>query len=76
MLADARPQGRKNRRRIRWNTLRIFRAEHDADACRSFAAVEWHYLDRLLELIQQLLPFPVVLLIGDQSLLSKLLKGQ
>jgi hypothetical protein len=38
----------KNRRRIRWNTLRIFRAENDADVCRSFAAVEWHYSDRLL----------------------------
>jgi hypothetical protein len=25
------------------------RAEHDADASRSFAAVEWHYSDRLLE---------------------------
>ena len=24
MLTDARPQARKNRRRIRWNTLRIF----------------------------------------------------
>ena len=24
MLADARPQARKNRRRIRWNTLRMF----------------------------------------------------
>ena len=29
---------------IRWG----FRAEHDADARRSFAAVEWHYSDRLL----------------------------
>jgi hypothetical protein len=26
----------------------LFRAENDADACRSFAAVEWHYSDRLL----------------------------
>ena len=26
----------------------LFRAENDADACRSFAAVEWHYPDRLL----------------------------
>jgi len=25
----------------------FFRAENDADACRSFAAVEWHYSDRL-----------------------------
>jgi hypothetical protein len=49
MCADARPQAlKKNRRRIRWNTLRIFRAENDADARRSFAAVEWHYSDRLL----------------------------
>jgi len=29
---------------IRWG---FFRAENDADACRSFAAVEWHYSDRL-----------------------------
>jgi hypothetical protein len=40
--------GSKNRRRIRWNTLRIFRAENDSDACRSFAAVEWHDSDRFL----------------------------
>jgi hypothetical protein len=26
----------------------LFRAESDADVCRSFAAVEWHYSDRLL----------------------------
>ena len=26
----------------------FFRAENDADARRSFAAVEWHYSDRLL----------------------------
>ncbi len=26
----------------------FFRAENDADACRSFAAVEWHDSDRLL----------------------------
>jgi hypothetical protein len=26
----------------------FFRAENDADACRSFAVVEWHYSDRLL----------------------------
>ena len=26
----------------------LFRAENDADAGRSFAAVEWHYSDRLL----------------------------
>src|SRR5690348_2711774 len=48
MLAGARPQDRKNRRRIRWNTLRIFSAENDEDAARSFAAVEWNYSDRLL----------------------------
>jgi hypothetical protein len=45
---DARPQARENRRRIRWNTLRIFRAENDADGCGSFAAVEWSMSDRLL----------------------------
>ncbi len=45
---DARPQARKNRRRIRWNTLRILRAENDAAACRSFATVEWHDSDRFL----------------------------
>jgi hypothetical protein len=27
----------------------LFRAENNPDACRSFAAVEWHYSDRLLE---------------------------
>src|SRR5688500_9781118 len=26
----------------------LFRAENNADACRSFAAVEWHYSDRRL----------------------------
>ncbi|MCE3225008.1 MAG: hypothetical protein K0S58_3188 [Nitrospira sp.] len=26
----------------------LFRAENDADCCRSCAAVEWHYSDRLL----------------------------
>lgn len=31
-----------------WNTLRNFWAENDVDACRSFAAVEWHDADRLL----------------------------
>jgi hypothetical protein len=46
--ADARPQDRKHRRRIPWNTLRIFSAENDADAGRSFAAVESNYSDRLL----------------------------
>jgi len=30
---------------IRWG---FFRAENDADACRSFVAAEWHYSDRLL----------------------------
>jgi hypothetical protein len=29
----------------------LFRAENDADACRSFAGVEWHYSDRLLTTI-------------------------
>ena len=27
----------------------LFRAENDAGACRSFAAVEWHYSDRPLD---------------------------
>ena len=46
---DARPQAWKNRRCIRWNPLRIFfRAEHDADGRRSFAAVEQSISDRLL----------------------------
>ena len=48
MRPDARPQTRKNRKRIRWNTLRIFRAEHDADGRRLFAAVEWSMSDKLL----------------------------
>jgi hypothetical protein len=48
MLADAKPEARKNGRHIRWNTWRVFRAENDADACRSFAAAEWHGSDRLL----------------------------
>jgi hypothetical protein len=26
----------------------LFRAENDADVCRSFAAAEWHDSDRLL----------------------------
>ena len=47
MGPDARPQVRKNRRCIRWNTLRIFRAEHDADGRRSFAAVERSMSGRL-----------------------------
>ena len=38
----------KNRRRIRWNTLRIFRVENDADGHGSFAAVERSMSDRLL----------------------------
>ena len=46
MLADARPQNRKPPRPIRWNTLRILRAEHNADVSRSFVAVEWHDSDR------------------------------
>jgi hypothetical protein len=45
MLADARPQALKNRRRVCWI---LFRAENDADACRSFAAVEWYDSDRVL----------------------------
>src|SRR4029077_7230467 len=45
---DARPQARKNRRRIRWNTLRIFWAENRANVCGSFAAVERLISDRLL----------------------------
>ncbi len=47
MLVAARPQAGKNRRRIRRNTFAgireaMFRAENDADACRSFAAAEWY----------------------------------
>jgi hypothetical protein len=42
----------------------LFRAENDPDACRSFAAVEWHYLDRLLGTLNQLkavdCPYPTV----------------
>ena len=45
---DARPQAWKNRRRIRWNTLRVFWAENDAGGLRSFAAVERSTSDRLL----------------------------
>jgi hypothetical protein len=41
-------QARNNRKRIRCNTLRIFRAENDLDADKSFAAPEWHGSDRLL----------------------------
>jgi hypothetical protein len=33
----------------------LFRAENDADACRSFAPVEWHDSDRLSE---QIIPYP------------------
>jgi hypothetical protein len=44
----ARPQARKNRRRIRWNPLRIFSGENDADGHGSFAALERSMLDRLL----------------------------
>jgi hypothetical protein len=40
MPVDARPQVRKNRRRIHRNTLRGFQGENDAGACRSFAAAE------------------------------------
>jgi hypothetical protein len=52
MLADARPQARKTGSvfaGIRWG---CFRAENDPDAFRSFAAVEWHYSDRLLACIE------------------------
>src|SRR5688500_7176715 len=49
MLADARPQARKNRKRIRWNTLRIFSGRERPRCLQMFAAVEWHYSDRLLE---------------------------
>jgi hypothetical protein len=45
---DARPQARKNRRCIHWNTLRIVSAENDADGRGSFAAVERAMSDRLL----------------------------
>ena len=48
---DARPQAWENRRCIRWNTEYsedFFRAEHDADGLRSFAAVERSTSDRLL----------------------------
>jgi hypothetical protein len=48
LLADARPQVRKNRRRIRWNTLRIVSGRERRRCCRSFSAVEWYYSDRLL----------------------------
>ena len=49
MRPHARPQARKNRRRRRYNTLRIFfRTENDADDCGSFAAVERSLSDRLL----------------------------
>jgi len=47
VLPDAMPQARKDRRCIRWNTLRIFLAENDADGCGSFAAVERSMSDRL-----------------------------
>ena len=68
MLADARPQVRKKtggvaitpaypsapRRALsRGNTLSMFLGENDADVCRSFAAVEWHYLDRRLKAVRQ-----------------------
>ncbi len=45
---DTRPQVRENGRCIRWNTLRIFLTEHDADGDGSFAAVERSMSDRLL----------------------------
>ena len=46
---DARPQAWKNRRCIRWNILRIFRAESDPDGRGSFAPVERSMSDRLLD---------------------------
>ena len=49
MWRDARPQARKNRRRIHWNTLRIFSGRERADGRGSFAAVERSMSDRLLD---------------------------
>jgi hypothetical protein len=57
-VSDARPQAWKNWRRIRWNTLRIFRAEHDTDGRRSFAGVERSMSDRLLRTPES---FPILL---------------
>ena len=58
MLADARPQVPKTRKRIHWNrdpllcrlqwVPRIFGAENEADAGTAFAAVERSLSDRLL----------------------------
>jgi hypothetical protein len=45
---DVRPQARKNRRCIRWNTLRIFLSEHGVDGRGSFAAAERLMSDRIL----------------------------
>ena len=46
-IAPAHPKRAKTRS-FRGNTVRIFRTENDADACRSFAVVEWHDSDKLL----------------------------
>ena len=48
MRPDERRKARKSRRCIRWNTLKIFLAENDADGRGSFAAVERSMSDRLL----------------------------
>ena len=48
MRADERRKVRKSRKRIRWNTVGLVRSENDADVRKSFAAVEWHYSNRLL----------------------------
>ena len=45
---DARPQARKSRRCIRWNTGRILRGENDVDRCGSFAVVKRSMSNRLL----------------------------
>ena len=45
---DARPQSWKNRRRIRWNTLRIFSGRERRSCRSSFAAVERSMSNRLL----------------------------
>lgn len=46
---DERRTARKSRRCIRWNTLRIFSTENDADGRGSFAAVERSMSDRLMK---------------------------
>jgi len=47
MRPDASLQAWKSRRRIYWNTLRIFQAENDIDGRGSFVAVERPMSDRL-----------------------------